>query len=212
MSTLKTVNLQHPSAASPAIVLDADGGATVAGMGLVLVKPTSIANIGGSAFLSGGAVSFTGVTTVNLNGVFTSTYANYRVIVTLSSSGVGGFQLRLRKNGTDNSSANYEFQNTTLNSSTLTGSRSTGQTSYTFMSNAGFAQPHFQTLLEFGNPQVNDRTTLQNLANYRISAGALNAVISGYHNVLDQFDGLTLFADSPTTIAGTIRCYGYNNG
>ena len=32
MSTIKTTNLQHPSAASPAIVLDADGDATYAGV------------------------------------------------------------------------------------------------------------------------------------------------------------------------------------
>ena len=31
MSTVKTTNIQHPDAASPAIVLDASGSATVTG-------------------------------------------------------------------------------------------------------------------------------------------------------------------------------------
>jgi hypothetical protein len=223
MSTIKTTNIQHPSAASPSIVLASTGNATYAGVhdfnaatvtgagGLRLVTPTGVDNSGGTATASGGEVTFSGVTTVSLNGIFTSSYANYRIVIFLASSGSGGLQVRLRKSGSDNSSANYEFQNTTLNNTSLTGTRSTGQTSYTFMRNAAFAQPHFQTFLEIGNPQVNDETTIQNLANYRVSAGALNAVVSGYHNVVDQFDGLTFYADSPTTISGTIRVYGYQN-
>jgi len=91
MSTIKTTNIQHPSAVDPAIVLDSDGDAVYAGVhdftsatvtgagGLRLITPTSIANSGGSSSASGGAVTFTGVTSVSLNGCFTSTYANYFV-------------------------------------------------------------------------------------------------------------------------------------
>jgi hypothetical protein len=155
--------------------------------------------------------TFTAQSTVSLNNVFTSLYANYKIIVTLSSSGAGAINLRLRKSGTDDSTANYDFQYTSFNNTALIGARNTGQTAYSPMTNAGFAQPHMQTLIEISNPQVNDRTTFQNVANFRVSAGSLNAVSSGYHNVVDQFDGFTLYPDSPTTITGTIRVYGYKN-
>ena len=57
MSTLKATNLQHASAASPNIVLDSAGkvtfGGAVAGAGMDLITPTSVAGTG--VTVSGGA-------------------------------------------------------------------------------------------------------------------------------------------------------------
>ncbi len=46
--------------------------------GLSMVNPTSIANSGGTASASGGQVTFTGVTSISLNGVLTITDDNYQ--------------------------------------------------------------------------------------------------------------------------------------
>jgi len=69
--------------------------------GLTQVTPTSIANSGGSSSLSGGAVTFTGVTSISLNGVFTSTYENYFVIATVTASAGTATKVRLGNAGTD---------------------------------------------------------------------------------------------------------------
>jgi len=79
--------------------------------GLAPATPTSIANSGGSASLSGNTVTFTGVSSVSLNGCFTGDYDNYRVIVYSNSSSTSpDLILRNRASGTDDSSANYTYQ------------------------------------------------------------------------------------------------------
>lgn len=139
MSTLKTTNIQHPSAAAPAIVLDAAGDATYAGThdftaatvtgagGLRLITPTSIANSGGSSSVTGGAITFTGVTTISVNGCFTSTYDNY-VVQIIATGGAANLaqNIRLRVAGSDNSTASsYVAQNLFVNGTSVTSSRAT---------------------------------------------------------------------------------------
>lgn len=78
------------------------------GSGLTLITPTSTANSGGSVSASGGSITFTGVTSVSLNGVFTSTYTNYLLIVdSIIGSALNDIRLRMRSSGTD-TSTNYE--------------------------------------------------------------------------------------------------------
>lgn len=76
MSTLKTINLVHPSSANTNIVLDANGGANVAGSLVV----TGNAN---AAYFFGNAAFITGITSMNYpfaNGVANSANA-YAVTV-----------------------------------------------------------------------------------------------------------------------------------
>ena len=84
-------------------------------LGLSLITPTSITATGGSAtssISSTGTVSFTSASAISLNGVFSATYENYRVIFKGSlTTGSQDLKLRLRSSGSDNSTSNYFYYN-----------------------------------------------------------------------------------------------------
>ena len=206
MSTIKVNNLQHPSAASPAIVLDAAGNATVAGMGLVLVKPTSIANTGGSASLSGGAVTFTGVTSVSLNGVFTSTYENYRIVMSGTGSVSQNLQIRFRIAGTDTTATNYAYQRLLVNGTSAGAARTTAANQATI---GGTDTIWGINLLDLSNPQTTVTTAMRAYGAFSASGAYLQDAAAGY-SLTTSFDGITYFPDSGT-MSGTIRVYGYQN-
>ena len=223
MSTLKTTNLQHPSAGVPAIVLDADGDATYAGVhdfsaatvtgvpqGLVLVTPTSIANTGGSASVSGGAVTFTGVTSISLNGVFTSDYENYRIIIPITSTS-SVYQLvflRLRVAGSDITTSTYDYVQHYQNSSNVTGS--TGGNSQTAwrIGYTGTAQ-RVASVLDVLSPATTNRSRYINLATY-IDSLPQQEQESGQQTNTSAQDGFSFYAGSGT-ITGTVRVYGYQD-
>jgi hypothetical protein len=72
-----------------------------AGDGLVIMTPTSIAHAGTSASINAdGGVDFTAVTSLSLNGVFTSAHDNYLIVIRyVAASGDPRTRLRLRTAG-----------------------------------------------------------------------------------------------------------------
>lgn len=216
MSTIKTTNIQHPSAASPSIVLASTGNATYAGAhdftaatvtgagGLRLVTPTSIANSGGSATATGGQVTFSGVTSVSLNGVFSSTYQFYRVMMYVTSAAlVPNIQIRLR-NVSDDSSANYSYQYIDGRGTTLSTSGLASQTSgtiYPVNSAGGWS------IMDIYKPFEAQRTNYMNTTGFD---SGIVALYTGTHNVASSFNGFSLIP-SLSTVSGVIRVYGYQN-
>jgi hypothetical protein len=90
----------------------ARGGTGVAtGSGLVPIVPTAVA-VGSGSFTIGsnGLVSVTSASNVQLRGIFTSTYRNYRIVYRGILTGNGGFSIQLVSGtSTINSTANYAF-------------------------------------------------------------------------------------------------------
>ena len=175
--------------------------------GLVLVTPTSIANSGGSASASGGAVTFSGVSSVSLNGVFTSTYDNYRVHVTGTHSAGADCTFRLRVSGADNSTSNYQWrQNVTSTANTSYGANSSGgndtQWRVTYMqttdTSAGW---HIYA------PQLAKYTSFEG---WGLGGGQDMGTFMGRFVATTQFDGLSFLCASGT-LTGVIRVYGYKN-
>jgi hypothetical protein len=220
MSTIKVTNVSHPSAASPAIVLDADGDATYAGVhdfsaatvtgagGLRLVTPTSIANSGGSASASGGAVTFTGVTSVSLNAVFSSTYENYLIVITVLGSIPDNISIRFRTAGTDNTSSTYAHQRLIVDGASVTAGRATAQTK-SIWGNVGTASAAVNQIL-IGTPFDATKITSGRSA---CSSSYLSAFIQESAFVFSSnvsFDGFTILPDSGN-MTGVVRCYGYQN-
>ena len=208
MSTVKATNFSHPSAANPAIVLDAAGGATVAGMGLVLVSPTSIANSGGSASASGGQVTFTGVSSVSLNGVFTSAYEFYRIVCSYTaSSNAQNLNFRFRVSGTDNSAneyysalwrARYDGSSQILNTITTIGAVNVSGTARNSLS------------MDVIDPFLASFTSINGVVNGVDGTQRFVAMNGMQHTVSSSFDGFSLIPASGN-ITGTIRVYGYKN-
>ncbi|HSG62767.1 MAG TPA: hypothetical protein VLA24_15180 [Pseudomonadales bacterium] len=213
MSTIKTTNLQHPSAASPNLVLAADGSVSGgAGLGgLVLVSPTSIANSGGSASASGGEVTFTGVSSVSLNGVFSSAYENYRIVFNgISSSATAtGLNMRFRASGTDASSSLYLWGGVYITQGAgptrnySGGLAATGEIAavadYTGDFTADIIQPALAANSSWVSSYLGSGTS-----------SAVYGTISGAHTAATSYDGCTIYPNVGT-ITGKIRVYGYKN-
>ena len=176
--------------------------------GLSIVAPTSIANSGGSASASGGAVTFTGVSSISLNGVFSATYDNYRVIVTAVGSVDMSLTLRLRSAGTDRSGSSYVTQRLLADGTSVSGTRSATTTLWTP------ATYTFTTLstaqMEISLPFVGSaNTALDSMGLYTYN-DAVWFSSAGIYKAADSNDGFTL-TTSAGTVTGNVRVYGYKN-
>ena len=193
-----------------ALATTAGVDAAVAPMGLVAVAPTSIANSGGSASLSGYTVSFSGVSSVSLNGVFTGDYDNYRLVISAeTSASATSLLFRFRVSGSDNSSAFYQQMTdgiqTDAGSANITG---TGGTA----ANLGFLwnQRRFPVSLDVVNP---NKAEASSAVGQSIGVNAADTLFASwnihfFHNTDTVFDGFTLYP-STGTATGTVSVYGY---
>lgn len=174
--------------------------------GLAPATPTSIANSGGSASLSGNTVTFTGVTSVSLNGCFTSSYTNYRVLVKYTAITTSNqiVNMRLRLAGTDLSSATYHNQRIVGSSTTVSASRSTGLTFFegTQVHTTEGAYHEW----EISAPALAQRTHYL----FRGIVG-VNTTLDGYGGAntnATAYDGFSLIAVA-NNVTGTVSVYGY---
>ena len=180
--------------------------------GLVPIVPTSVAVGSGTGSASAtGQVTFSLASSVSLNGVFSSTYQNYMVVMNISARSTSNYiQLRWRVGGTDNTTAEYDSQalraiTTTVSAAGplnatfcdyITSSTNETTTSVGTMSNVfqNTAEAYWQNQNNVGVP---------NGPGYiEMSCGGFNATTS--------FDGVTFLASSGT-FSGLIMIYGMAN-
>jgi len=179
--------------------------------GLAPATPTSIANSGGSASLSGNTVSFTGVTSVSLNGCLTSTYNKFRVMVKLRGVTADGFlALRMRVGGTDATGSNY---NTSLGGANVTGAAAivacTTTYFYVLQTDNGSNGPYYAAAIDLYDPATAYVTAATIVSTGVNSAGnATGLAGGGNHTVSTAYDGLTLLA-TVGNIDGLVSVYGY---
>jgi hypothetical protein len=180
--------------------------------GLKKVVPSSVAVGSGSGSVSAsGTVTFSGASSVALNGVFSSNYTNYKIVFN-ATSGSGALYIRLRANNSDNSSAvysNYSHYGRSGNANAVltANENATEAAMVDNMSSASY------DTIDIFNPNVNTNTSahFQGLhiapgtSGYRVMAhwGGWN------HNTNYQADGITLYAGSSMT--GNLTVYGYTN-
>ena len=172
-------------------------------MGLTLITPTSISVTSGSGSISNnGSVSFTGATNISLNGVFSSSFINYFVVIDYKGS-VSNFATLRLKTGSDDSSSNYYWQRIVANSTTVSGSSQSSQTSFDI---GRYLDNTTGRFLNIFRPNIADRTGYE-------SHGSTWEYLVNYGGLLDtttQYTGFTIFASSGT-LSGTISVYGYRN-
>ena len=192
------------SAADKALVQDA------LGVGLVNVVPTSVAQAGGSASANAqGLVTFTGVTSLSLNGAFTSAYKNYRVIFDGSTGSGVAMHCRLRASGTDNTTTNYF---TALYKTDSGGASAvytlSGQTYFNIgQGNTGF---NVRSSFDISAPQlaVGTRVNAQTAGHTGTNSAAYDGALA--FNGTTQFDGITFYPASGST-SGTVQLFAYND-
>jgi hypothetical protein len=185
---------------------------SVAAPGLTLVTPTSIANSGGSASASGGAVTFTGVSSISLNGCFSTTYDNYEILVQITASSAAAYTgMRMRVAGTDSSAASYSSQSFEATGTSVQASRLASQTNWLVTYHDTSYPGGFASLM-VNAPALARNTNMFSTLPYREVAATQMTyrAMAGVHTVTTAYDGFSL-APSSGTITGVVSVYGYKN-
>lgn len=181
--------------------------------GMKLVVPTSVTVGSGSGSVSTqGAVTFSGASSVSLNGCFTSAYDNYKIVFTKAySSTAGAVRTRLRASGTDNTTAS-SYVRRGFGSDVPSGlyNQTEATTSwYCFNATTSSTSYSFQTM-EIYNPFLATETQMTSTQLER--NGDTGSMQIAYHNQTTSYDGITFFSTSSYNLTGTIRVYGLKNG
>ena len=177
------------------------------GFGLVLIKPSSV--VGGTDN-GKGTVNFSGQTAVSLNGVFNSTYTNYKIIFhATGASANASITYRIRANGSDASGSNYYRAGTFNynNSGTVSPLNASG-TSFNLVDILAAAPNRTFLTIEVSQPNNATETmhTFFSAAQNSTSSYAFQGM--GLHDLTIAYDGFTILFSSSSS--GTISVYGYN--
>ena len=177
-------------------------------VGLRLITPTSVTNgtIGAT-----GAVTFSGVTSVSLDGCFTSKYDNYKILISCKTgSSVDQMFMRLRTSNADNTTSNYYYSTFGLDSSAAAIALAKGDPQSYFRIGATATDTSL-TEITISEPFTSNKTSYSQ--NSTLGSGTNEAhfeVGGGFFSGTTSFDGFTFYMSS-LTLTGTVRVYGYKN-
>jgi hypothetical protein len=153
--------------------------------------------------------SFSAVSSVSLNGVFTSAYENYKIIAEFSGSTSGAnTNLRYRAAGSDESAALYYYQRVTFAGTTVSAERVSTATNIFLTTTDGTNETHLTDFV-ISNPFA-ATTTRSNMQSSARTTVVTARQVSSWLNTTTQYDGFS-FIHSTGTMTGTIRVYGYQN-
>jgi hypothetical protein len=175
--------------------------------GLVLIRPTSVVN---GTIGTNGTVTFSGTTSVSLNGVFSSEYSKYKILYDATLSINDGLYFRLRQNGTDSTASIYGSQVLRADGTSAAAVRYTANNvwdiDYTRNSGNQLCE------IELFNPFVASQTYGFSRYTAKLLADTMQMyfVQQGLtHTANTSYDGLTLLTGTATTATGSISVYGY---
>ena len=182
-------------------------------VGLVPITTSNVTTSGGSYVKNGGLVTFSGVTSISLNGVFGAAYDNYRLIVSdlISGSGVTSLMLRMRSGGTDNSSNTY-YQLWTMKRLSGTFQDNTGgpATMYSLVGFDGNTSYSWHWSGDVIAPFEAKNTTFSGQGMGVDATGLYMVNSTVVHATASSFDSLTFTTSTGTTMSGSIQVLGYN--
>jgi len=185
------------------VLTASDTNTYLANSGLVAIAPTSVAGTG--VTVSNATVTFSASSAVNVNGVYSATYRNYKVLINISSSSQVILSYRLRVSGSDNSTGNYSQQRLVADSTTVAGERTTGQTNGVIgqlvLSDFSFFD------CNFFQPFDTTKTGLM-VTGTSFVGGSYITNLAGQFGATTSFDGFSIFHVSGT-ITGTLSVYGF---
>ena len=180
----------------------------MAGEGIVPMIPSSIsvAGSGSSGSInSDGGINFASITSLSINGVFTSSFSNYVAIVRCIGS-VANFPLiRLRSSGTDATGSNYSHQYVTGSSTSVGGGRTINTDLWYNFGTDTTIYAGGQWM--FYAPALTIPTSYRS-CNFDPRSSATYNDYSGTHSLSTSYDGFTI-AVASGTINGKINIFGY---
>jgi hypothetical protein len=139
---------------------------------------------------------------LQVNNVFTSSFANYRIVISMTTSANSKIYMKTSESGTP--SGTYGYNNAFFSNVTVL-ARSASFSSIP-LGNTITAAEIITLSLDVFSPQLNAKT--QVMGNY--FQFLENGLVSGARTTAAQSDGFFLDLDSGT-MTGTVRVYGYEN-
>ena len=174
--------------------------------GLAKIVPSSVAVGSGTGSASTtGTVTFSGASSVSLNDVFSTTYQNYRILITGTGTANQDFGMRLRVSNSDDSTASsYVYQYINGNSTTVAGLRNTTNLWYVGIIGSTLKS---QLELTLAYPFEVSPTNFY-CSSASGESSAFLRLSGGTHNQSTSYTGFSLIASSGT-ISGEVSVYGY---
>jgi len=183
--------------------------------GLVPIAPSSVDKSGGTATANSlGLVTFAGVSSVSLNGVFSSTYARYEVVFSgTNSAGGANFQFRYRSGGVDASAANTYFAASyRMRSDSSTFINAGSANAEIILSGGSSLSTNFAGRVTINDVAVSGTKTLHTGTHTVLETNTLNYLMqTGSHTQgTAAYTGITFYPGGGT-VTGTIQVFGYND-
>lgn len=185
-------------------------------VGLVPIIPPTVNISGGAATANtSGVITFSGVTSVSLNNVFTSAYTNYEVLIYGLYGSVDNENpsFRYRVGGVDNSSAQYYMSGvTSQNSNGVVSGWGVGAgTSFDIGRTRTGGAICLSERWTIYNPAISGKQTqLHGGGFWENSSSPYGFTISGSVNNTTAYDGFTVYPSSGN-FTGSIQVFGYNS-
>jgi hypothetical protein len=150
--------------------------------------------------------TFSAVTSVSVDNLFSATYKNYRLVLKIDTSSIPGDNLLLRfrtaTSPADITAANYQYAwHVSSFNNTQSDSGATGQTSALNLSVSDI-----KMVMDINNPFEAIVTTF----NFNSSSSASSFVGSGQYNATTSAGGLTIYTAGTSNLTGVLSVYGYN--
>jgi hypothetical protein len=182
-----------------------------AAAGSRLIVPTSVAVGSGSGSVgTSGAVTFSGASSISLNGCFSSAYDNYKILLELTGSTNNVATMRMRVGGVDNSSANY-WNNRVYGQATSVTSQGPTSADTSFSAVGEFDAGINTCNYDIFSPFKTQVTSIQGVTQFRYTGFYQHSHLkTGQTTVTTSYDGFTLIVNTGT-MSGTVRVYGYKN-
>jgi hypothetical protein len=176
-----------------------------------VVVPTSVSGTGVSV-TTNGKVALVATPAASINGVYSTTYQKYRVVIDGVGSAGLGFTFVLRVGGADVTTANYD--DTTLVARNSAVSSATAVAGASWAVTAGSGTLHNVTI-ELAYPGTAQATTgvstCASMTNPQVASTANGLAIRAWsHRLSTAYDGFTV-TFSGGTFTGTIKVYGEHN-
>ena len=178
-------------------------------MGLKQIAPITVTAVTGTAtFNSNGAVSFSGVTKISVDGVFTSRFRNYRIVITGSNTTNDQVKFKYRTGGTDTAASSYNYEVLSAASSSVASALVANNASSRIVYTTASTQ--FNILLDVINPQTSIPATYTCTSSSGSGYSSALELDGGDFSSTTSFDGISIFPQSGN-MTGTMTVYGYND-
>lgn len=178
--------------------------------GLVLLTPTDTDNASGTVSIgANGTVTFTTVPDLRVNGIFSSLYTNYMMVVNCTTSASTQILGRIASGDTDSTASSYHYSAFAASATTLTITNTATQSTSVLTDTASGDYTSFVLSIygPYETAASNSTATWRTLA-VRTTSGATQSDYSTFHNVATAYDSFNLYTGTGT-MTGTLRIYGW---